>query len=94
MNINGKETKPRLDLGAVKLFNKASGRNMFAIKEKEWNDPEVISALIYAVAHRGNKEITMEDVDSLTMGELETAAKQVEIMMKEFIPEGKKSPLA
>ena len=69
MLINAKEVTLRLDLGAMKKFNELTGKNFLAIGKEEM-DPDMLSALIYALAIRGGSDITMDDVDSMTMDEI------------------------
>jgi hypothetical protein len=86
IEINGKKTTMRLDLGAVKIMNKLSGKNFLQLKEEDYADLEVMAALVYACAHRGNKKITMEDVDSLKISELTDIVQAMGEMFGEFMP--------
>ena len=69
MLINGKEATLRLDLGAMKKFKELTGKNFLAIGKEEM-DPEMLAAMIYSFAIRGGSDITMDDVDSMTMDEI------------------------
>lgn len=94
VEINGKKTVMRMDLGAIKLANKASGKNLLELKAKHFSDADVIAALIYGCAHRGNKKITMDDVDSIKLTELGPITDAVMEAYGEFLPEGEgKGPL-
>jgi hypothetical protein len=95
IEINGKKVTPRFDIGMVKLFNKTTGKNFMKITEEEYTDVEVMSGLIFAATHRGDKSITMEDVDCLTFPDMLKIANGMKDMMKEFLPEatGEEVPL-
>ena len=86
IEIGTKKTTMRLDLGAVKIMNKLSGKNFLQLKEEDFADIEVMSALVYACAHRGNKKITMEDVDNLKLNELTGIVQAMGDTFAEFMP--------
>ena len=69
MIINGKETELRFDVGAMKLFKKLTGKDFLQLKMEEM-DTDDIASMVYAFAVRGNPEITMDDIDSMGIGEL------------------------
>ena len=89
MLVNGRKIKFLLDLGAMKKFKEATGKNFFAMGEDI--DPELLGALIQITAERGGSPLTVEEIDKLTVGELTEIQKE---MMKgmEGIP-GDASPL-
>ena len=89
MKVNGKEVTPKMDLGAMKIFKKTTGRSFLALDEKSM-DEEAIAGLIYACAARGGSEITMDDVDSMSMQELVDAQGEIEQLMADFQPDKKK----
>ena len=69
MLINEKEIKLRLDLGAMKKFQELTGKNFLAIGEEQMT-PDMLAAMIYSFAIRGGSDITMDDVDSMTMEQI------------------------
>ena len=91
--INGKPVDLRLDLGAVKLFNEKTGKNLLTMQADGWGDIDVLAALMYACAIRSNKEITEEDIDTVDLGFLMTTMTTlVEGSMPKL--KGKADPLA
>lgn len=75
MLIKGKKVKLVLDLGAMKKFKETTGKNFFALGEEV--DPELLGALIQATAERGGTTLTEEEVDSLSIRELNTLQKEL-----------------
>ena len=92
--INGKKVDLVLDLGAVKVINKVTGKNFFKLKADEYEDIEVMAGMIYGCAVRGNKDITMEDVDALKFDEVMGLMEEIMSEMEDFMPEKSDSPLA
>lgn len=82
--INGKEVDLRLDFGAVRLFNKETGKNMLALGGSEWQDPDIIAMLLMTCAKRGKSELSEEDIDNTTLPEL---FEIVQGLTKNFAPE-------
>ncbi len=68
--INGKETELKFNFGTVRIFNRESGRDFMRLSEDEYRDTDVMGYLLLAAAQRGNKEITMDDIDELTFTEI------------------------
>ena len=95
IEINGKKVLPRFDIGMVKLFNKTTGKNFLKLTEEEYEDVDVMAGLIYATAHRGNKEVSMDDVDCLTFTDMMKLANDMKGSLKDFLPEstGEEVPL-
>jgi len=91
IEINGKKTTPRFDIGMVKLFNKETGKNFLKMSELEYEDIGVMSGLIYAAAKRGNKSITMDDVDCLKFSEMIALVHEMEDSVQEFLPQASDS---
>lgn len=77
MQINGKDITMRLDLGAMKKFQELTGKNFLALGKNEM-DPEMLSAMIFSFAIRGGSNVTMEDVDTLTVDELMSFQGEIE----------------
>ena len=89
VEINGKKTTMRLDLGAVRIMNKEGKKNFLTLKDEDFADPEVMAALIYACAVRGNKKIVMDDVNNLTIAELMSIMRDMKNLVGDFLPEPK-----
>jgi len=87
MIINNKEATLRLDLGAMKKFKELTGKNFLAIGKEEM-DPDMLSAMIYSFAIRGGSDITMEDVDSMTMDEILKIQDEISKLTGEKTKEG------
>lgn len=77
MKINGKEVTLRADLKAIKDIDAATGKNFFALGEKDMS-ADVLSAMIYSFAKRGGSDVTMDDVDSMTLEELMNVQGEIE----------------
>lgn len=95
ITINNKKTEMVLDLGALRIAKKETGVNILNVKGEDFNDPDVIVAIIYGCANRGNKKITMQDVETIKPSELEEIMKSLEELFKDFAPEAAgEGPLA
>ena len=71
MIINGKETTPQFDLGAFRIVKRMTGIVITqGMKEDDMADVDFLHALLYAIAHRGNPDITEADVDCITPRQL------------------------
>ena len=77
MQINGKDVTLCLDLGAMKQFKELTGKNFLNIGKEEM-DPDMLSAMIYSFAVRGGSDITMEDVDKMTMDQIMEMQGEIE----------------
>lgn len=87
MELNGKEIKLKLDLGALKEVKKLTGKNFFAIKQQDF-DPDLYSALLYACAKRGGSEISQSFIDNLPLRDVLKMQKVLDQLMGDFMPEG------
>ena len=71
MIINGKETTPQFDLGAFRIVKRMTGIVITqGMQEDDMADVDFLHALLYAIAHRGNPDITEDDVDCITPRQL------------------------
>jgi len=77
MQINGKDVKLRLDLGAMKKFQELTGKNFLSIGKTEM-DPDMLGAMIFAFATRGGSDVTMEDIDTMTIDEIMSMQSEIE----------------
>jgi len=84
--INGKETELTFDFGTVRLFNRSSGLEFMRLREKDFAEAETIAHLLYAVAARKNKEITIDDIDELTFPEITDLSDKMRQLMDEYFP--------
>ena len=89
LNINGKKTTPRLDFGALKIYNKITDTNFAKMKDIDLNDDETVSNLFLAMAKRGNPKITAEDLDCMSPAQLPLFSQELESQLNEFSDEPK-----
>ena len=95
ITINNKKTELVLDLGALRIAKKETGVNILGARGEDFNDPDVIVAMIYGCANRGNKKITMEDIETIKPSELEGIIECLEELFEDFVPEATgEGPLA
>ena len=87
MLINGKETELVMDFGAAKIVKAKTGKSFFALKADDFENDEVMGAVLYAMAKRGNPDITEEDIEYLNLVEMGKALQLVTAGIKEFNPE-------
>ena len=93
MIINGKETTPQLDLGAFRIVKRLSGVVITqGMSEDDMADVDFLHALLYAIAHRGNPEITEADVDCITPRQL--MEMDLQQLLVDAMPEGTGEPEA
>ena len=69
MLINGKEVKLKIDLGGMKQFKKNTKVSFLKLGQADM-DEDLLSQMILVFAQRGGSNITMEDIDYATPGEL------------------------
>ena len=84
--INGKETELKFDFGAVRLFNRLSGKDFMKLKEKDFAETDNIAYLLLTVAQRGNQEITMDDIDALSFAEVTELSQKLTKLVQEYFP--------
>lgn len=95
VNIGGKVVKPRLDFGAIAMFKKETGRNLFAMENEDFMDPEVLAALLYATAKRGEggEDITMEDIYRMDISDMTAVSQAFGDVLQKQLPEAQPDPL-
>jgi hypothetical protein len=93
--INGKETEMKFDMGMARIFKKHTKKDLFNMGKDDYKDTEIILGMLYAAAKRGNPDITVEDIDCLSFGEMAELIKTVNWGLSEFMPEadGEADPL-
>jgi len=94
VQINGKDVTFKMDIGAIKLANKYSGKNILNLKNEEFADIEVMTAMVLGAAERGGSDVTMAEIDALPLNQLEELANAMQGMMSDFAPAGDGDPLA
>ena len=96
VTVNGKETTLKMDFGAIRIFNRESGTNFMELGEIDFQDADNLAYIFYATAKRGNPEITLDDIDSLSFDEIQKFSEAIGELMEEFSPEATEddAPLA
>ena len=87
VTVNGKETTLRMDFGAIRIFNRESGTNFMELANVDFQDADNLAYIFYATAKRGNPEITMDDIDSLSIDEIQSFSEAIGELLQEFSPE-------
>ena len=81
------EREFKLDLGAMKLFEKLTGESIFEPTTFEQMNAEKLSALLYAGLKRGGCELTQDEVDGLiTPANMQELSSTLLGAMNDFAP--------
>ena len=70
VTIGGREVDLKLDMGAMRLLKKA-GYNVFSLGQSA-ADPDFMATLIAVCAERAGQEVTDEEIDSMTLSEIQS----------------------
>ncbi len=91
VKINNKSAKIKMDMGTVKKLKKEHDINFLNLTLDKATDPDVMTTILLTAAQRGGSDITMEDIDTMPVGQFIKVQEDMEKLIMEFYPEGDKS---